>query len=86
MPAAEDVLRLIMRQGLGLILIGAIIGIAGYLATGRLLQHLLFEIQPLDPFSVAFAVILLASVAAVACFLPARRATKIDPMVALRDE
>jgi ABC-type antimicrobial peptide transport system permease subunit len=84
--ATRDVLGLIMRQGLSLILIGTTLGIVGYAASSRLLQHLLFEVQPLDPFSIGLAVIVLAAVATVACYLPARRATRIDPVVALRDE
>lgn len=84
--AASDVLSLIMRQGLRLIAIGAALGLVGYFAAGRLLQHLLFEIQPSDPFSVGMAIVVIAAIAALACFLPARRATKIDPMVALREE
>ncbi len=84
--AAGDVLRLIMRQGVWLIGLGTTIGLAGYFATGRMLQHVLFEVQPLDPFSVGFAIVVISAVAATACFLPARRATKIDPVVALRDE
>jgi len=83
---AGDVLGLIMRQGLGLIITGTALGLVGYFAAGRLLQHLLFEIQATDPFSVGLAVMVIAAIAALACFLPARRATKIDPMVALREE
>ncbi|MGY8719764.1 MAG: hypothetical protein ACKVI3_18520 [Verrucomicrobiia bacterium] len=66
--------------------IGAGIGLVGYLAVSRLLQHLLFGVSPIDPISFIGALILLMSVAAITCILPARRATRIDPMVALRDE
>lgn len=84
--AAGDVLKLVMRQGLWLVGTGALLGVAGYLAVGRLLESLLFEIGPVDPISFLGAFIILLSVAALACFLPARRATRIDPVVALRDD
>ena len=66
--------------------IGAGIGLVGYLTVSRLLQHLLFGVSPIDPILFIGALILLMSVATIACILPARRATRIDPMVALRDE
>lgn len=81
-----DVLQLILRQGMWLVGIGAGLGLLGYIAVSRLLQHLLFEIDSIDPVSFFGALILLTSIAAIACFLPARRATRIDPMVALRDD
>ena len=84
--ATSDVLRLVMAQGLWLVAAGAGVGFLGYLAVGRLLQHLLFEIGPMDPVSFLGAFVVLLSVAALACFLPARRATRIDPVVALRDD
>lgn len=84
--ATTDVLRLIMKQGLWLVTGGALIGFLGYLAVGRLLESLLFEIGPVDPVSFLGAFIILLSVASLACYLPARRATRIDPVVALRNE
>lgn len=84
--ATGDVMQLIMRQGLWLVGTGALVGFAGYLAIGRLLESLLYEIGPVDPISFLGAFVILLSVAAIACFLPARRATRIDPVVALRDE
>ncbi len=84
--AARDVLQLVLRQGGRLIVLGLAVGIAGYLAVSRLLQSLVYEVSPLDPFSVAAAAATLCLVGLAACFLPARRAARVDPMVALRDE
>ena len=58
----------------------------GYLAVSQLLQHLLYGMSPVDVVSFVGALLLLVGIAAIACYLPARRATRIDPMVALRDE
>jgi ABC-type antimicrobial peptide transport system permease subunit len=78
------VLRLVLLRGLLLTTIGIIIGIALALLLTRLLGNLLYQVSPRDPlaFAVAFAVMTLASVAA--CFLPAWRATRIDPIQTLR--
>jgi len=66
--------------------IGATLGLVGYLAVSQLLQHLLYGMSPVDVVSFVGALLLLVGIAAIACYLPARRATRIDPMVALRDE
>jgi putative ABC transport system permease protein len=66
--------------------IGATLGLMGYLAVSQLLQHLLYGMSPVDVVSFVGALLLLVGIAAIACYLPARRATRIDPMVALRDE
>ena len=66
--------------------IGATLGLMGYLAVSQLLQHLLYGRSPVDVVSFVGALLLLVGIAAIACYLPARRATRIDPMVALRDE
>ena len=81
-----DVMGMVLRQGLMLTGIGAAIGLVGSLALSRLLRGLLFGIGPADPASYAGAVLLLGTAAFLACWLPARRATKVDPLTALRQE
>ena len=81
-----DVLRLVLNQGVRLVLIGVSIGVGGALWLTRFIQTLLFNVKPTDPLIITAAAIVLSVVALVACFVPARRATKVDPMVALRCE
>ena len=84
--AQRGVLGLILRQGLVLVIIGLVLGIGGALAVSRVMEGLLFGVGASDPLTfVAVAVVLLA-VATVACLVPARRATTIDPLVALRSD
>ena len=82
----SNVLCLVLRQGLTLTIIGLVIGLAISLAGTRLLSGLLYEIGTTDSLTFIGVSLLLAAVALLACYLPARRATKVDPMVALRCE
>jgi predicted permease len=84
--APGDILKLVLRQGLGVIGIGLAIGLAASLAGTRLLADLFVGIKPTDPLTFVAVVTLLSSVALLACWLPAHRATRVDPLVALRYE
>jgi predicted permease len=79
-----QVLRMIFSQGLRLFLIGAAFGLTAAFLLTRTLSHLLFHVSPYDPASFAAITILLAAVSLLACYLPARRATRVDPLIALR--
>ena len=83
---AIDVLRLVVRQGMNPVILGLIIGLAGTVAIGRLLTAQLYQISPHDPFLLGAAAIVLAVAALLACLIPARRATRVDPIQALRTE
>src|SRR5262245_2357834 len=84
--ARSDVLRLVVRQGLKLALCGVALGLAVALALTRLIEALLFGVSPTDPLTFTGIALLLLVVALAACWIPARRATKVDPMIALRCE
>jgi predicted permease len=84
--ARGDLLRLVVRQGLGITVVGVVIGVVGALAAGKAIAALLYGVSPHDPLVLGIVTLLLLSVAAVASYLPARRATRLDPMVALRHE
>ncbi|HWN99398.1 MAG TPA: FtsX-like permease family protein, partial [Blastocatellia bacterium] len=81
-----DVFRLIIGRGMALAAVGSAFGVAGAWVLGRFLESLLYKIAPTDPITLASAPVLLLAVALLACYVPARRAMKVDPMVALRYE
>jgi predicted permease len=82
----RDVLALVVGGGMKLAVIGVAIGLAGALALTRLITTMLFDVTPFDPTSYAVTAIVLLAIAAIACYLPARRAMNVDPLVAIRTE
>jgi putative ABC transport system permease protein len=82
----QSVMRLVVGQGLRLTLAGVVIGIVLALAGGRLIASLLFGVAPGDPATIAGVLALIGGVALAACSLPGLSATRVDPMVALREE
>lgn len=82
----RDVLKLVLRNGMSLALIGAAIGLAGAFAVTRVMSNLLFGVAPTDLATFSAVALVLIAVAFLACYIPARRATKVDPLVALRYE
>jgi predicted permease len=82
----RDVLGLVIGEGMRLALCGVALGLVGALALTRVLRHFLFEVKPSDPLTFAIAPLVLVAVALLACWLPARRAARVEPMEALRCE
>jgi putative ABC transport system permease protein len=83
---ASDILRMVLKQGLSLAIVGIAVGVAAAFGLMRLLKSLLFEVQATDAPTFTFVAVVLFAVALLACYIPARRATKVDPLIALRYE
>jgi putative ABC transport system permease protein len=81
-----QILRLVLRNGMGLTLVGVACGIAASLALTRLLAGLLFDIRATDPLAFSAAAFLLVVTALLACYVPARKASRLDPIIVLRSE
>ena len=82
----RDVLTLVVRQGMSMVVLGVGIGLVAALSLTRVVESLLFDVRPTDPLTFVGVVLLLAAVALLACYLPAQRATKVDPLIGLRHE
>jgi putative ABC transport system permease protein len=82
----DNILRMVLRQGLGLAITGAAVGLVGALIVSHLMAGVLYGVRPTDPLTFAGVAILLMGVALLACYIPARRAIRVDPLVALRYE
>jgi putative ABC transport system permease protein len=84
--SVEDLMRLVIGETLTWVVAGATVGVGGSLAVSRLLVSTLYEVKPTNPAILSMVIALLGGVALMACWIPARRAAKVDPMVALRHE
>ena len=81
-----NVLGLVLKEGMTLVSVGVVLGVLGAAAATRILASFLYDVSTLDAATFAAIPVLLALIALLACYIPARRATKVDPMVALRYE
>jgi len=82
----SNILRMVLRQGLGLVLVGAAVGLVCALIVSHLMASLLYGVRPTDPLTFAGVALLLIGVALLACYIPARCATRVDPIQALREQ
>jgi putative ABC transport system permease protein len=82
----SQILRMVLRQGMVFVLLGVALGLAASSLVTRLMEKLLYQVSATDSVTFAAIAVLLIAVALLACYFPARRATKVDPMVALRNE
>jgi ABC-type antimicrobial peptide transport system permease subunit len=82
----SSILQMVLRQGLGLAIAGTAVGSVGALIVSHLMAGLLYGVRPTDPVTFAGVALVLIGVALLACYLPARRALRIDPLIALRHE
>jgi putative ABC transport system permease protein len=83
---SSDVLRIVLRQGLSIAAVGLVLGFAGAFSLTRFLTGVLFGVSTVDPGTFVAMAVLMAAVAMLACYIPARRATRVDPATALRHE
>jgi putative ABC transport system permease protein len=83
---ARDVLKLVLKQGMRLVLLGVVLGVVASLAVTQVLKSMLFGLSATDPATYLVVAALLSGVALLACWIPARRATQVDPLLALRYE
>jgi len=82
----RDVVKTVLRQGMTLVAVGILLGLGGAVSLSHVLQGLLFGVSPNDPATLSGAALILAAVALLACWLPARRAARVEPLTALRYE
>jgi putative ABC transport system permease protein len=82
----SDVMKMILGGGMKLAALGVVLGVAAALALSTLVEKMLFQVEPSDPASYGVTALILLAVAALACYIPARRAMRVDPMVTLQQE